>query len=232
MERRFPSLVLIFFKSPKAIERVELDELSLKDATGLFERAYARCALTKTKGDNAKAAALAKVSKHTLRKRIGKLKLRGEFPATTSNHYYRFSYVIPKEQFIPFGGTLKDLEDRYVLQVLIQTGADRTKALAILKSNRRDPYPAAVISRLKKREGLEMLTIAMKQEPFHIEGTLAQVRNHFIVQTAQRHELDLEATRLALGIKKPGTFRALLYTQKLGRTSHRLKPRKKNPIPA
>lgn len=222
MEEKFPSLVLLFSKSPGKRERINLDGISLQEARQLAQKIYLRFLLSKFKGNRNFAAQEAKIAAATLSDYITKGDFRQEFPPEWTTRRYKLLPAPPAPDII-FNGTLYDLEDRYVLQVLLEQKGDEHLASKILSDIPRDPYLGRVLARLRRRSDLQSLAGFVRNEPLFFKGTLKYLRECYVRQVFQKHKGDKEMTRSELGIKSLGTLYHILSCLGIGRGFYKRK---------
>ncbi|GEM_PF-5936672 len=219
-----PSLIVLFNKSPELIDRetVRLEKVPFADASERFKRLYFRCVLTRTKGNRTRAAREMRLSRDHVFHYVKNSGLESEFP---SSRYWcntdTLNFSLPKEAFLLFNGTLEQLEDRYVIQVLISFRGNEEETCTALKGVRKkDGYTHKVLNRVKRRPDLDVLIEHVRIEPINFKGTLIALRRHYIMQVLEQCKRDRRAAMKVLGIERRDTFKRMLLVYGLsGRTS-------------
>lgn len=220
MKSIYPSLSLVLTKSPKKHEVIPLGAIAFYPASRRFTRTFLRFALMKARGNRKLAAEIAGVSPGMVFYNVRRFpELAREFPSSKATRKYEFTFKLSEAAFLPFDGTLVDLEDRYIVQVLIHAKGDRKKANKILGSN---PYAGRVMTRVRRRPDIAYLRRIVEQEPLPFDGALTELRIHYVKQVLVKCGYDKVAAMRILGIAERGTFKTLLARAGLGRAADKI----------
>ena len=224
MKKVKPSLRLVLLRPDGKEKIVNFSNLSWEAAKKLFEKNYFLFALIKGKGSRKRAGKYSRMAPHWISRQITLLGLKKEFPLQATPNRYEYDYTLSTSEFVLFNGTLKELEDRYVLQVSVNADGDRHKVLAMLRAKPHDAYPGRVLRRLERKlcllekgEDLDLLVAPAKHNPIIFQGnqtafrgTLAALRKHYMMQVLTICKGHIKKARRMLGIEKPAVFRQML----------------------
>ncbi len=209
------SLAISFVKRSRERELISLSGLTFRAARRAFEKAYVRFVLDMEKGNRRRSSRRARISGDMLRRHIVRWNLRQEFPASMSAHKYEFTFTMPPEDYLLFTGTLQELEDYYVIQVVLESDGNQKGVYRILGNNQ---YVGKVIKRALNRPNVDSLARKIMAEKLLFSGTLAQLRMHYTKQVVDQCKKDKKAAQRRLGIDNDNTFKSILLRGRLGRS--------------